>query len=228
MTLTAQELLEGAGITLSDYRPGQHHRTCPLCSAKRRKEHQPLQVLGVKIDADGATWHCNHCGWAGPEKGKHKSNGAGGEFAAIYDYPGFQKVRYPKGHVPRFAIRHRESNGWKWGAGDADTGVTFRTAPGVTGLKILLDRSEFQPPGTLQLRHAFGGWVVQPIVPVELKPAGEWNAARIELRGRDLRIEINGREAQARNLDNLMPGRLSLPVKVPPLRARIRPVSTFP
>src|SRR5262249_24646227 len=82
----------------SDYRPGQHHWTCPQCSAKRSKAHQSLNVLGVKIDADGATWHCNHCGWAGPEKGKGKSNGAGDEFAAIYDDPGFQKVRYPKGH----------------------------------------------------------------------------------------------------------------------------------
>ena len=124
--MTAQELLEGAGITLSDYRPGQHHRTCPRCSAKRSKAHHSLKVLGVKIDADGATWHCNHCGWAGPEKGKDKSNGAGGEFAATYDYPGFQKVRYPKGHEPRFRIRHREGNGWKWGAGDADTSVLYR------------------------------------------------------------------------------------------------------
>jgi Protein of unknown function (DUF3631) len=126
LTLTAQELLGGAGITLSDYRPGQHHRTCPRCSAKRSKAHQSLKVLSVKIDADGATWHCNHCGWAGPEKGKGKSNGAGGEFAATYDYPGFQKVRYPKGHEPRFRIRHREGNGWKWGAGDADTSVLYR------------------------------------------------------------------------------------------------------
>jgi len=126
LTLTAQELLEGAGITLSDYRPGQHHRTCPRCSAKRSKAHHSLKVLGVKIDADGATWHCNHCGWAGPEKGKGKGNGAGGEFAATYDYPGFQKVRYPKGHEPRFRIRHREGNGWKWGAGDADTSVLYR------------------------------------------------------------------------------------------------------
>jgi len=78
--LTAQELLERNGIRLSDYKPGQHCRTCPRCSAKRSKAHQSLKVLSVKIDADGATWHCNHCGWAGPEKGNGKSNGAGGEF----------------------------------------------------------------------------------------------------------------------------------------------------
>ena len=53
--MTAQELLERNGIRLSDYKPGQHYRTCPRCSAKRRKEHQSLKVFGVKIDADGAT-----------------------------------------------------------------------------------------------------------------------------------------------------------------------------
>src|SRR5262249_34697474 len=55
-----------------------------------------------------------------------KSNGAGGDFAATYDYPGYQKVRYPKGHKPRFRIRHREGAGWKWGAGGADTSVLYR------------------------------------------------------------------------------------------------------
>lgn len=125
--MTAQELLNANGIRLSDYKPGQHCRTCPRCSAKRRKEHQSLKVLSVKIvDANSAIWHCNHCGWSGPEKGSGKSSGQGSEFAATYDYPGFQKVRYPKGHEPRFRIRHREGNGWEWGAGDADTSVLYR------------------------------------------------------------------------------------------------------
>src|SRR5262249_24568628 len=53
-------------------------------------------------------------------------NGQGDEFIATYDYIGFQKVRYPKGHEPRFRIRHREGNGWKWGAGGADTNVLYR------------------------------------------------------------------------------------------------------
>jgi hypothetical protein len=53
-------------------------------------------------------------------------------FVAIYDYPGFQKVRFPKGHEPRFLIRHRNPSsnragkGWDWGAGDADTSVLYR------------------------------------------------------------------------------------------------------
>jgi uncharacterized protein DUF3631 len=125
--MTAQELLNANGIRLSDYKPGQHCRTCPRCSAKRRKEHQSLKVLSVKIvDANSAIWHCNHCGWSGPEKGSGKSSGQGSEFAATYDYPGFQKVRYPKGHEPRFRIRHREGNGWEWGAGGADTNIIYR------------------------------------------------------------------------------------------------------
>jgi hypothetical protein len=38
-----------------------------------------------------------------------------------------QKVRYPKGHEPRFRIRHRNSRGdWEWGAGSADTSVLYR------------------------------------------------------------------------------------------------------
>jgi hypothetical protein len=47
-------------------------------------------------------------------------------FVATYDYPGFQKVRYPEGHEPRFRIRHRVGDGWKWGAGGADTNVLYR------------------------------------------------------------------------------------------------------
>src|SRR5262249_39340969 len=124
--MTAQELLERNGIRLSDYKPGQHCRTCPRCSAKRRKEHQSLKVLGVKIDAGGATWHCNHCGWAGPEKGSGGNGHDSDNFIAVYDYPGFQKVRYPNGHEPRFRIRHREGNGWKWGAGGAGTNLIYR------------------------------------------------------------------------------------------------------
>jgi predicted P-loop ATPase len=47
-------------------------------------------------------------------------------FVATYDYPGFQKVRFPKGHEPPFLIRHRVGNHWEWGAGGADTSVLYR------------------------------------------------------------------------------------------------------
>jgi hypothetical protein len=53
-------------------------------------------------------------------------------FVATYDYSGFQKVRFPKGHEPRFLIRHRDPSsnragkGWNWGAGGADTTILYR------------------------------------------------------------------------------------------------------
>jgi hypothetical protein len=98
----------------------------------RKLEHQKIECVSVKIDDKGATWCCHHCGDSGPAKGSGKSNGQGGEIAATYDYPGFQKVRYPKGHDPRFRIRHRDPSsnrageGWDWGAGGADTNVLYR------------------------------------------------------------------------------------------------------
>jgi len=124
--MNAQELLERAGFRLKSYAPGNYTHTCPKCSTKRSRAHQKTACVSIKIDDKGPTWHCHHCGENGPAKGSGKSNGAGGEFAATYDYPGFQKVRYPKGHEPRFLIRHREGNDWKWGAGDADTSVLYR------------------------------------------------------------------------------------------------------
>jgi hypothetical protein len=124
--MTAQELLESNGIQLKNYAPGKYSTICPECSHDRKK--RKLECLSIKIDGQGATWYCHHCGWTGPGKGsgKGKANGQGGNFAATYDYPGFQKVRYPKGHDPRFRIRHRDGSGWKWGAGGADTSVLYR------------------------------------------------------------------------------------------------------
>src|SRR5262245_61246656 len=124
--MTAQELLEANHIRLKNYAPGEHSTICPECSAKRSKAHQKTPCLSIKIDADGATWCCHHCGWSGPEKGPGGGNGQDGPFAATYDYPRFQKVRYPKGHQPRFAIRHREGSSWKWGAAGADMNVLYR------------------------------------------------------------------------------------------------------
>ena len=127
--MTAQELLEANGIKLASYAEGKHNTTCPNCSAKRSRAHQQTKCLGVLIDEKGACWCCNHCGWSGPEKGRGKGNGHDESFEAIYDYGAFQKVRYPEGHVPRFAIRHPDGRGgWKWGAGGADTNILYRRA----------------------------------------------------------------------------------------------------
>jgi hypothetical protein len=126
VALTAQELLNRAGIYLDSYAPRDYDYTCPRCSANRKPHHQKTRCLGVKIDARKVMWHCGHCGWSGPEKGSAPSNGQGDEIAATYDYIGFQKVRYPKDHDPRFRVRHRDGGGWKWGAGGADTKVLYR------------------------------------------------------------------------------------------------------
>ena len=127
MTVTAQKLLEANGVRLSDYRPGQHYCRCPQCSHMRKRQNQNKECLGVWIDEKGATWHCNHCGWIGPEKGSGKSNGRDRDaFDATYNYAGFQKVRFPKGHEPRFLLRHRDGGDWKWGAGGADTNALYR------------------------------------------------------------------------------------------------------
>ena len=124
--MTPQELLNANDIYLENYDLGNHTSICPQCSHARKPAHQKTECVSVKIDDKGPTWYCHHCGYSGPPKGGGKSNGQGGEFAATYDYPGFQKVRYPKGHEPRFRIRHREGNGWRWGAGRADTRVLYR------------------------------------------------------------------------------------------------------
>jgi hypothetical protein len=130
--MTAQELLAANGISLHSTAPGRYYTICPRCSHKRSKAHQKTRVLGITIEDDGGVrWGCNHCNWTGPEKGTGKSNGGldphdDRNFVATYDYIGFQKVRYPKGQQPPFRIRHREGNGWKWGAGDADTSVLYR------------------------------------------------------------------------------------------------------
>src|SRR5262249_415887 len=104
--LTAQELLEANRIKLPHHKLGKQSSICPECSHTRTKAHQNTECLSVKIDARGATWHCNHCGWSGPEKGKGKANGhARDHFEATYDYADkdgiirFRKVRAPGNNV---------------------------------------------------------------------------------------------------------------------------------
>jgi RecA-family ATPase len=125
------ELLASNGIALESTTPGRYYTTCPQCSHTRSKAHQTAKCLGITIEGDCVRWGCNHCGWTGPEKGIGKSNGGLGphddrNFIATYDYIGFQKVRYPKGHEPPFRIRHRKGKRWEWGAGGADTSVLYR------------------------------------------------------------------------------------------------------
>jgi hypothetical protein len=130
--MTAAELLTAAGIVLPNLAPGRHYTTCPRCSHMRRKAKD--KCLGVTIDDDDSVrWGCNHCQWQGPEKGTGAKAGNGktdphdnANFIAFYDYPGFQKVKFPKDHEPRFLLRYREGGEWKWGTGGADTSVLYR------------------------------------------------------------------------------------------------------
>ena len=70
--LTAQELLTANGIHLKNYNPGNHTSVCPKCSHDRKKKR--TKCLSIRIDDDGACWHCHHCGWIGPEKDQQRTN----------------------------------------------------------------------------------------------------------------------------------------------------------
>lgn len=120
---TVSEFLASHGIYLKDTKPGQHHTTCPRCSADRKRCNQRKPVLGVLIDEKGVCWHCNHCEWTGPEKGSGKT------IDATYDYVDengellFQAVRY----IPKdFRQRRPDGNGgWIWKL-DATRRVVYR------------------------------------------------------------------------------------------------------
>ena len=113
--MTPQDLLAAHNINLASTAPGRHYTTCPQCSAKRSKAHQKNKVLGVTVDANGAHWGCNHCGWTGPEKGtgtNGSGNGRGSNNLTTYDYQEadgtvtFQKVRaYDKDGKKFFWLR---------------------------------------------------------------------------------------------------------------------------
>src|SRR5262249_53228551 len=125
------EILQQAGIKLWTTATGKYKTTCPQCSAQRQPHHRRIKCLGVKIDEQGVCWHCNHCGWKGPEK--KKGNSHAGEFAATYDYRDadgvlrYQKVRYPEGHKPRFRMRRPDgAGGWIWDTKGVDTKLLYR------------------------------------------------------------------------------------------------------
>lgn len=80
--MTPDELLAAHNIHLASSAPGRYYTTCPQCSAERSKARQKSKVLGVTVDANGARWGCNHCGWTGPEKGS-SANGSNGRGATV-------------------------------------------------------------------------------------------------------------------------------------------------
>jgi len=54
--------LRALGIVIPS-RPGEHRTLCPRCSSNRRKKHD--RCLSVRMQNDGAVFHCWHCDWSG-------------------------------------------------------------------------------------------------------------------------------------------------------------------
>jgi Family of unknown function (DUF5906) len=123
-TSLVEELLAANGITVESTAPGRYYTTCPDCSHRRKKKN--AKCLGVTIDGKGARWGCNHCGWAGPEKGAR--NGRGGAPLITYEYQDsdgavvYRKVRNAPGCSPRFWLERPDSDGkWIKGRGNVST-----------------------------------------------------------------------------------------------------------
>jgi len=60
-TRSPGQILADARIHLQNPHPGEHRTTCPRCSHLRRKKAD--RCLAIRIDDDGAVWHCWNCGW---------------------------------------------------------------------------------------------------------------------------------------------------------------------
>jgi Protein of unknown function (DUF3631) len=116
--MNAAELLARNNIKIENIEPGDYATTCPQCSHKRKPENRSKKCLGVHIDAKGACWCCNHCGWRGPEKGS--GDRAEANIERTYDFHDaddkflFQKVRFQPGAKNRFMCRRREGDKWVW------------------------------------------------------------------------------------------------------------------
>src|SRR5262245_53408721 len=116
MTNTVQHLLRENGIKLPHHGLGEQATTCPRCSHDRKKEHQKIKCLGVKIDDKGVVWGCNHCGWSGG------TGNNGQTYDAVYDFVDanskllWQKLRNPPGSKSKFTQRRPDGNSgciWK-------------------------------------------------------------------------------------------------------------------
>jgi 5S rRNA maturation endonuclease (ribonuclease M5) len=111
---TADDIFRKHGIV----RPtaGQNSTTCPKCSHTRKREHQKLKCLGVKIDNVGVQWRCNHCGWSGGEFFEQRSSSSGFIAEYIYKQPdGSPYLRVCKTRDKQFPQFHWDVNHWAKG-----------------------------------------------------------------------------------------------------------------
>jgi hypothetical protein len=128
--MTTAELLAKNKIQIESTAPGDYATTCPQCSHNRKPENQDKKCLGVHIDTKGACWHCNHCGWAGPEKGSGNSKRPELQSYLYRDADGvvrFRKIRNLPGREPRFWLeRPGGKGGWLKGTKGVDTKILYR------------------------------------------------------------------------------------------------------
>jgi len=129
--MSTEELLAKYGIKLASTAAGRYYTTCPKCSAKRSRENQKKECLGVTIEADGKLhFGCNHCDFRGPEKGNGKQQGRPELPSYVYcdvdGAPRFRKVRNAPGREPRFWLERADGNGWLKGTKGVDTKILYR------------------------------------------------------------------------------------------------------
>jgi hypothetical protein len=70
------EQLERLGIRVRN-QLGEQRTQCPQCSANRHKKRD--RCLAVRVDSDGAQFHCWHCDWAGGVSADERRNSLGGK-----------------------------------------------------------------------------------------------------------------------------------------------------
>ena len=121
--MTVDELLRANDIHLDSTAPGDYSTICPKCSHGRKKDHQKIKCLGVKIDEKGVCWGCNHCGWKGPAKGTGSKRSDDSMYSAIYRYEDKDgkllweklRLRNPKPDESKFKQRKPDGRGgWIW------------------------------------------------------------------------------------------------------------------
>ena len=62
---TAAEILQAFGLPLPPNGESRYYVPCPVCSLRRKTNHQNSKCLGITITDKGVQWGCNHCGWTG-------------------------------------------------------------------------------------------------------------------------------------------------------------------
>ncbi len=88
----------------------------------------------------------------------------------------------------------------------ANSGVTFRALPGEKHIEIQLLDDDTVANTTQKPEQRSGSlWNLVPAKALQLKGSNDWNKMEMELKGRNLRVTLNGRETLNVNLDQVKP-----------------------